>query len=127
MMTKWKHNFRELAFKRNHTIKDIARQTGISKDVLYTMNRDPYYNLTKDTIGKLCDFFGVEPGDLIVSENGNNPSPLDTPSVEKLTNIKVNNLESIVEYVRRLPMKEREAVEGIYKRVLETVVMAMEK
>jgi hypothetical protein len=91
------------------------------------MNRDPYYNLTKDTIGKLCDFFGVEPGDLIVSENGNNPSPLDTPSVEKLTNIKVNNLESIVEYVRRLPMKEREAVEGIYKRVLETVVMAMEK
>jgi DNA-binding Xre family transcriptional regulator len=126
-MTKWKHNFRELAFKSNHTIKEIARKTGISQDVLYTMNRDPYYNLTKDTIGKLCDFFGVEPGDLIVSENGNNPLPLNTPSVEKLTSIKVNSLEAIVEYVRRLPVKEREAVEGIYRRVLETVVMAMEK
>jgi DNA-binding Xre family transcriptional regulator len=126
-MTKWKHNFRELAFKSNRTIKEIARKTGISQDVLYTMNRDPYYNLTKDTIGKLCDFFGVEPGDLIVSENGNNPLPLNTPSVEKLTSIKVNSLEAIVEYVRRLPVKEREAVEGIYRRVLETVVMAMEK
>jgi len=81
-MDRWKHNFRDLVHKENVTVKEIASKTGISERVLYAMNRDAYYNLTKDNIGKLCDFFGVEPGDLIVSENGKNSPSLQTSSAK---------------------------------------------
>ena len=125
---KIRHRFKELWMEHDMIpLKEITEATGIDSSTLSKLKKNPYYKLSFKNIDKLCNFFHVEPGDLIVSENGNNPLPPNNPSVEKLTSIKVNSLEAIVEYVRRLPVKEREAVEGIYRRVLETVVMAMEK
>jgi len=137
IIMKIRNRFNELRLADGgKTITQLASLIGIKRPRLNHIKNNPHYNISRTDAEKICEYFNVTPGELLVIENGDkqslannvhtNPSA-NNASVEKNTSIKVNNLESIVEYVKRLPPKERNAVEGIYSRVLETVIMAMEK
>jgi len=44
---------------------EISKKTGISTGILTRACNDPSYNLSIDTLDKLCDYFNVSPGDIL--------------------------------------------------------------
>lgn len=50
---------------RRITLKEVAQETGISKPTLTRIANIPGYNTNTDTISALCDYFDIEPGELL--------------------------------------------------------------
>ena len=57
---------RRRAEKRPVTVEEIAQATGISRGTLSRLLNDPGYVTTTRVVDKLCEYFGCQPGDLLV-------------------------------------------------------------
>jgi putative transcriptional regulator len=50
--------------ERNMTVAELAKRTGMSHNTALALSRDAYDRIGKETIARLCDVLGVEPGAL---------------------------------------------------------------
>jgi len=66
---------RRRAAKRPVTIWEIAQATGISRGTLSRLLNDPGYVTTTRVVDKLCEYFGCQPGDLLVHIPEKKPAP----------------------------------------------------
>ena len=57
----------EKSFKegRRITLNEVSEETGISRPTLTRISNVPGYNTNTDTISALCDYFEIEPGELL--------------------------------------------------------------
>ena len=76
-MTEFKIRYRikELAARKRTTIKQVAKDTGISVMTLYDMSRSDNYNATIKTLITLARYFGVTLDELVEVEDEPNGSP----------------------------------------------------
>jgi putative transcriptional regulator len=50
---------------RRITLNEVSEKTGISRPTLTRISNTPGYNTNTDTVGALCDYFEIEPGELL--------------------------------------------------------------
>ena len=55
------------------TYERLAQATGLSPRTLESLASRPGYNTTLDTIARLCNALGCEPGDLLVLDGPDRP------------------------------------------------------
>jgi putative transcriptional regulator len=57
----------EKSFKegRRITLNEVSEAPGISRPTLTRISNVPGYNTNTDTISALCDYFEIEPGELL--------------------------------------------------------------
>ena len=51
---------------RRITLNEVSEETGISRPTLTRISNVPGYNTNTETIGALCDYFEIEPGELLM-------------------------------------------------------------
>ena len=58
---------RRITFKggRRITLNEVSDETGISRPTLTRISNVPGYNTNTETISALCDYFEIEPGELL--------------------------------------------------------------
>lgn len=64
------------------TVAQLARDLGVSRQYIYEWLNDDLEFYSKAMIDRICDYFDVEPGDLIVREpkaSEANPQPEPEP------------------------------------------------
>ena len=61
----------ELSHKSNKTVSQISKETGIARSTLTSLYHDKSKMIQMNTIDKLCEYFGCQPGDLLKCEQGN--------------------------------------------------------
>ena len=70
------HQYQNRAFKqaldeqpfkegRRITLNEVSDETGISRPTLTRISNVPGYNTNTHTISALCDYFEIEPGELL--------------------------------------------------------------
>ena len=97
MAKKLKQRVGELMKQQNLTYSVFARKLGIGIKTAKGLYEDPYHNLRGSTLLRCAEFFGVEPGELVVEEDrevqvsraiapssGFNKSPADSELIDKL-------------------------------------------
>ncbi|MBT3426884.1 MAG: helix-turn-helix transcriptional regulator [Gammaproteobacteria bacterium] len=47
------------------TLNEVSKETGISRPTLTRISNVPGYNTNTETISALCDYFEIEPGELL--------------------------------------------------------------
>ena len=57
----------EKSFRDGHriTLNEVSEETGISRPTLTRISNVTGYNTNTDTISALCDYFEIEPGELL--------------------------------------------------------------
>ena len=50
---------------RRITLNEVSEETGISRPTLTRISNVPGYNTNTETISALCDYFEIEPGELL--------------------------------------------------------------
>jgi len=114
------NRLKELLYEKGNGLKDkeIAGAIGLTPAALSRIKRDRHYNISLDDIDKLCKYFNVPLGELLViSNNGNrgsntyipppvmsNYNPLPTLSVEtrKEAQVLLRNLDQKAEAMELL-------------------------
>lgn len=61
---------KSIAEKRNISVSEVARESGISRKTLQGWANNTVTRYDTPVLEALCKYFGCEPGDLIVRENG---------------------------------------------------------
>lgn len=65
------HSQKEANEARRITYDEISENTGIAKSTISALMNNKVTLFSADTIDRLCDFYGCEPGDLIVRTGTN--------------------------------------------------------
>jgi len=125
---KFKNNFKQLQEESGLSIIEIAKRTNISQDILYKMRNNSYYNVKFDIITQLCDFFNCEPGELIVSDNGDKSEPIQSSTNTKGTVLREDGGDyhsgvNLLSGISSLSSKQRDK---LLKRILAAVADALD-
>lgn len=70
-----KNTLRVLAFKKDVSLSEVSRHTGISRTTLSAIYRNRSRYISYDVLGKLCAFFDCSVGEFLVFEKSNDKSP----------------------------------------------------
>lgn len=91
MSAKLRQRIGDLIRERGLTYSKFARASGVSMPTARKLYEDPYYNLTGSTLLRSAEFFGVEPGELVIEESQERSldlpalgTPIETPADSEL-------------------------------------------
>lgn len=63
-----RNNLRVMMAKQKMNIQDVSDATGLSRKSISKLYHEESVQITFDVIGRLCDLFKCEPGDLLYLE-----------------------------------------------------------
>jgi len=131
---KVKNRFSELLYalqatQGKVTLTEIAEATGINQSYLSRVRKNPYIKLSMNSIEKLCEYFNITPGELLViSDNGNgvsntfipppiksnyNPPPILSAEAHKEAQMLLRNLDQKIETMELLIKQTQDDFAGL--------------